>query len=144
MATSGNESETSRAEDLPSVIGADLEREKTQPSFDEAPEGGARAWLVAVGAACIYFSTLGYANSFGVYQEYYMTHQLRDRSPDDIAWIGSLSSFLQFGGGLLGGPLYDRYGAWVSSTTDCYLDLLGTNIVLVRFFDPPPSFMSSV
>lgn len=55
----------------------------------------------------------GYANAFGVFQEYYMTHQLRDRSPDDISWIGSLSAFLQFAIGAVAGPLFDRYGPWV-------------------------------
>ena len=84
-----------------------------QAALEEAPDGGLRAWLVAIGAACIFFSTLGFANSFGVFQEYYLEHQLRDKSPDDIAWIGSLSAFLQFAAGAIGGPLFDRFGAWV-------------------------------
>jgi hypothetical protein len=29
------------------------------------PDGGARAWFVAAGAAGILFSTFGYANAFG-------------------------------------------------------------------------------
>lgn len=82
----------------------------------KAPDGGARAWLVALGAAFVFFSGLGFANSFGVFQEYYMTHQLRDKSPDDIAWIGSLAAFLQFLAGAIGGPLFDRYGDWVCFT----------------------------
>ncbi|KAK4101137.1 MFS general substrate transporter [Parathielavia hyrcaniae] len=82
-------------------------------TFSAAPDGGARAWLVVAGAACIFFSGMGFMNSFGVFQEYYMSNQLRDRSPDDIAWIGSLMAFLQFAGGGLTGPLFDRFGAWV-------------------------------
>jgi MFS family permease len=39
-----------------------------------------------------------------------MANQLRDHSPDDIAWIGSLMAFIQFAGGLIAGPLFDRYG----------------------------------
>ncbi|KAL2260314.1 hypothetical protein VTK26DRAFT_5712 [Humicola hyalothermophila] len=78
-----------------------------------APEGGLRAWLVVVGSAFIFFSCLGFLNSFGVFQEYYMANQLQDRSPDDIAWIGSLMSFAQFGGGAVSGPLFDRFGSWV-------------------------------
>lgn len=31
----------------------------------EYPEGGARGWAVAIGAATILFSTFGYANAFG-------------------------------------------------------------------------------
>lgn len=49
-----------------------------------------------------------------VYQDYYLTHQLSDYSSSAIAWIGSVQVFLQYGGGLLGGPLFDRYGAKVS------------------------------
>ena len=82
--------------------------------LEKAPDGGLRAWLVAIGAACIFFSTLGFANSFGIFQEYYLQHQLNDKSPDDVAWIGSLSAFLQFAAGAIGGPLFDRFGAWVS------------------------------
>ncbi|CAF3597018.1 hypothetical protein HG531_012179 [Fusarium graminearum] len=87
--------------------------ENTDPEFNPAPDGGLEAWLVAAGAACIFFSCLGFANSFGVLQEYYMSHQLRGHSADAIAWIGSVSTFIQFAAGALSGPLFDRYGAWV-------------------------------
>lgn len=87
--------------------------EKIAPEFEPAPDGGLRAWLVATGAAFVFFSSLGFANSFGVFQEYYMSHQLRHESADKIAWIGSISTFLSFVGGAIGGPLFDRYGAWV-------------------------------
>ncbi|KAL2792997.1 major facilitator superfamily domain-containing protein [Aspergillus keveii] len=90
----------------------DNEKESTD-NFGPAPDGGLKAWLVAAGAACTIFSTLGFANSFGVLQEYYAANQLRGQSADRIAWIGSLSAFLQFAAGGIGGPLFDRYGAWV-------------------------------
>lgn len=83
----------------------------------QAPDGGLRAWLVAVGAGCVFFSALGFANAFGVFQEYYMAHQLREESADKIAWIGSLAAFLQFAAGAIGGPLFDRFGPWVSLPT---------------------------
>ena len=92
---------------------ADEEREP-QPSPYDFPEGGLRAWLVAAGTAGILFCTLGYSNSFGVFQAYYIRNQLKDHSPDDISWIGSLQVFLVFALGLAGGPIFDRYGAWVS------------------------------
>jgi MFS family permease len=82
-------------------------------TFEPTPDGGARAWLVVGGAACIFFSCLGFMNSFGVFQAYYMTHQLSDRTPDEVAWIGSLSAFIQFAGGAISGPLFDRFGGWV-------------------------------
>ncbi|KAM6519785.1 hypothetical protein FALCPG4_013372 [Fusarium falciforme] len=79
----------------------------------EMPDGGLQAWLVAAGGACIFFSCLGFANSFGVLQEYYMTHQLRGESADKVAWIGSMSTFIQFAAGAIGGPMFDRFGARV-------------------------------
>ncbi|KAK3312849.1 major facilitator superfamily domain-containing protein [Apodospora peruviana] len=80
---------------------------------DKPPDGGLQAWLVTIGTAMIFFCGIGYSNSFGIFQEYYMVHQLPDKSADDIAWIGSLSAFLQFATGAVGGPLFDRYGAWI-------------------------------
>ncbi|KAL6879048.1 MFS general substrate transporter [Trichoderma novae-zelandiae] len=83
----------------------------SESELEPAPDGGLRAWLVALGAASIFFCCLGFSNSFGTFTEYYLTHQLRHRSPDDVAWIGSLSAFLQFFVGMIGGPLFDRYGS---------------------------------
>jgi hypothetical protein len=82
-------------------------------SVEEAPDGGIRAWLVAAGGASVFFCCLGFANSFGTFEEYYLSHQLRGQSPDNVAWIGSISAFLQFASSAVGGPLFDRYGAWV-------------------------------
>jgi hypothetical protein len=83
-------------------------------AFGPAPDGGLKAWLNAAGAFCIFFACLGFTSCFGVLQQYYSTHQLKDHSMDQIAWIGSLSSFIQFAGGAIGGPMFDRYGVWVS------------------------------
>jgi hypothetical protein len=97
------------------------DEEATATTTDEkidigpAPDGGPEAWLVATGGACIFFCCLGFSNAFGTFQQYYRTHQLQDRSTDDVAWIGSLSMFIQFGAGAIGGPMFDRYGAWVRS-----------------------------
>ncbi|KAJ3496703.1 hypothetical protein NLG97_g2464 [Lecanicillium saksenae] len=80
---------------------------------DEFPDGGLRAWLVVAGGASIFFCCLGFGNSFGTFEAYYLKHQLKGQSPDNIAWIGSVSAFLPFVTGALGGPLFDRYGAAV-------------------------------
>ncbi|KAM3084668.1 hypothetical protein ACMFMG_003129 [Clarireedia jacksonii] len=93
--------------------------EKPTVSMMTFPDGGARAWSVAAGAAGILFCTFGYINTFGVYQEYYQSHQLQDRSPSDISWIGSLQVFFLFSGSAFGGPLFDRFGAkviWPAAT----------------------------
>lgn len=85
----------------------------SKDELEPAPDGGLRAWLVALGAASIFFCCMGFSNSFGTFTEYYLTHQLSHRSPDDVAWIGSLSAFLQFFVGMIGGPMFDRYGSKV-------------------------------
>jgi hypothetical protein len=54
------------------------------------------------------FATLGYANAFGVYQDYYQFTGFPERSAADISWIGSVQLFLQFSLGAGSGPLYDR------------------------------------
>ena len=75
-----------------------------------APEGGLRAWLVVLGSGFVFFSCLGFVNTFGVFQQYYMAHQLRHHTPDNVAWIGSLMAFVQSGAGAITGSLFDRFG----------------------------------
>lgn len=114
MSTSGSEHAVALGEEeQKSNIVTELDEEKVGIDFGEAPEGGLRAWLVATGACFVLFATLGYSNSFGVFQQYYETHQLSNESPDKIAWIGSLSAFLQLAVGGISGPLFDRFGTWV-------------------------------
>ncbi|KAL1977787.1 hypothetical protein VTN31DRAFT_646 [Thermomyces dupontii] len=118
MAAPNNETTSLRSvhdEPPPSTSRHDVENDKenASPDFGEGVDGSVRAWLVAFGASCIFFCALGYANSFGVFQEYYLSHQLQHRSPDDVAWVGSLAAFLQFAAGSIGGPLFDRFGAIV-------------------------------
>lgn len=87
--------------------------DKTQHSLPDFPDGGRDAWLVAAGATCILFCTFGYSNTFGVFQAYYMFNQLPGLPADSIAWIGSIQAFLVFATSAVGGPLFDRYGAWI-------------------------------
>lgn len=101
-------------------VNTDVESDREKPTVDNsAPEGGARAWLVAGGGACVFFCTLGFANSFGAFEEYYLSHQMKGESPSKVAWIGSLAMFFQFFAGMLGGPLFDRHGekVWLTSLT---------------------------
>lgn len=103
-------------EDEPRPNTTEADQEKAAPDstkFEAAPDGGARAWLVAAGGFCITFCCLGFTSTFGIFQQYYTTHQLRKESPDKIAWIGSLAAFIQFAVGCLSGPLFDRFGTWV-------------------------------
>lgn len=59
---------------------------------------GTCRWLIS-------FSTFGYTQSFGVFEDYYTL--AGTSSPSNIAWIGSLQLFLMFAMGLPAGRLYD-------------------------------------
>lgn len=48
-----------------------------------------------------------------VYETYYGLNQLSDKSPSDIAWIGSTQIFFQYVTSLISGPLFDLHGAKV-------------------------------
>lgn len=84
-----------------------------EPEFEPAPDGGIHGWLTAAGAGAISFACFGFANSYGTFQEYYLAHQLSDRSADDVAWIGSVTLCLQLAAALISGPLFDRFGTVV-------------------------------
>ncbi|KAL2835315.1 major facilitator superfamily domain-containing protein [Aspergillus pseudoustus] len=87
--------------------------EHKQHGLADFPDGGSRAWGVALGNSGVMFCTLGYINSWGVYQAYYQENQLHDQNQSAISWIGSLQTFFLFAASLVGGPLFDRYGAKV-------------------------------
>ncbi|KAH9981764.1 MFS general substrate transporter [Russula compacta] len=74
---------------------------------DDFPDGGVRAWLVVLGAACAAFATFGYVNAFGVFQDHYQNVLLKGTSPSAIAWIGSTQYALTFFPALFTGRLFD-------------------------------------
>lgn len=52
-----------------------------------------------------------------IYQDYYSQHMLSHETQSTISWIGSVQLFFLYAGGVVGGPLFDRYGAKVSTFT---------------------------
>jgi hypothetical protein len=58
------------------------------------PDGGAKAWFTVAGASACLFVSFGWINCVGIFQDYYQTHQLKQYSPSNIAWIPSLQSRL--------------------------------------------------
>ncbi|KAH8888967.1 MFS general substrate transporter [Thozetella sp. PMI_491] len=79
-----------------------------------------QSWLAVLGASFALFNTVGFLNAYGVFQAYYQTHFLSERSASDIAWIGSVSIFLLYLGAGFTGPLVDKFGPsvllWTGST----------------------------
>ncbi|PLN77658.1 major facilitator superfamily domain-containing protein [Aspergillus taichungensis] len=80
-----------------------------QPSTPSSgSEHTSRAWLTVVGAFFTFFCSVGFLNAFGVFQDYYQSHQLSGYSSFDISWIGSFSTFALFAGAPIAGVLVDR------------------------------------
>ncbi|KAF2159683.1 hypothetical protein M409DRAFT_29845 [Zasmidium cellare ATCC 36951] len=71
-------------------------------------EFNVRSTLVLAASALALFCTAGFINAFGVFQTYYTVHYLPQESAFDIAWIGSMTTFLFFGLGFPAGLLSDK------------------------------------
>ncbi|KAI0653724.1 MFS general substrate transporter [Cubamyces menziesii] len=71
------------------------------------PDGGRKAWLTVAGAWMVQFSTFGYLNAFGVYQDFYTRDFLSHSSPSDISWIGSVQLFLMYAPAVFVGSAFD-------------------------------------
>ncbi|GAW02516.1 major facilitator superfamily domain-containing protein [Lentinula edodes] len=76
-------------------------------NVDDFPDGGLRAWSMVLGTFLSAFATFGFVNSWGVFQSYYEQTILKDSSPSDIAWIGSVQYALIFLPGLITGRMFD-------------------------------------
>ena len=81
-----------------------------QTANDDFPEGGLRAWLVVFGSFCAMFMVFAIVDSTAAFQEYFISHQLRDYSPEQVGWIFSLYLFLVFFLGIFVGPVFDARG----------------------------------
>lgn len=73
-----------------------------------------RANLTILGAFTGLFCTVGFLNSFGVFEAYYAEKQLAGQSETTIAWIGAISIFFIFAVSVVSGPLLDLFGPGVS------------------------------
>ncbi|KAJ4209567.1 hypothetical protein NW759_013423 [Fusarium solani] len=100
-----------------SSLGGETQRDAEDPREpspdgppDGPPDGGAAAWLVVLGAWCCSFSSPGWINSVGSFQQYYEVGPLKGYSSSTIAWIPSLQIFFLFALGPVVGILFDKYG----------------------------------
>ncbi|KAK0622213.1 Aspyridones efflux protein apdF [Lasiodiplodia hormozganensis] len=94
-------------------------------------ETSARALLSLLGTFLAFFCSVGFSNAFGVFQTYYSSHQLADRSNFDVAWIGSIALGITFGMAPVTGVLVDRVGAAIllfSGSTGLLLSVFMTSL----------------
>lgn len=97
-------------EKAPTTVGNEAENPPGPMDPRSFPDGGLEAWLVVSGAFACLFCSFGWINAIGIFQTYYETHQLKNYSPSDIAWIPSLETFMMFAGGPICGKIFDNYG----------------------------------
>lgn len=90
---------------------AQLERRASVATTIDFPEGGTQGWLVVLGSFCAMLSLFGLINSAAVFESYFSTHQLVDKTSSEIGWIFSLYLFIVFFVGIQVGPIFDRFGA---------------------------------
>ncbi|KAI1173371.1 major facilitator superfamily domain-containing protein [Nemania sp. FL0916] len=81
-----------------------------KPANAGPPDGGMVAWLVVLGGWCCSFSSPGWINSVGGFQQYYEVGPLKNYTSTEIAWIPSLQLFFLFALGPLVGIIFDNYG----------------------------------
>ncbi|KAL4875693.1 major facilitator superfamily domain-containing protein [Aspergillus karnatakaensis] len=92
------------------LSGPSLEQAQKPPvgGPDPPPNGGLLAWLHVAGGFMLFFNTWGMLNTFGVFQTYYESGALFERSSSDISWIGSIQATMLLLVGFFTGPIYDR------------------------------------
>lgn len=73
------------------------------------------SYLVVAGASLSLFSSVGFLNSFGVFEVYYKANVLQDKSESDISWLGSVSIFMLYILAPLTGVLVDKIGPRAST-----------------------------
>ena len=59
-------------------------------SPSEFPDGGLKAWSVVVGAFCCLFTSFGWINCIGIFENHYQNNELRQYPPSTVAWITSV------------------------------------------------------
>ncbi|CAK7227528.1 hypothetical protein SBRCBS47491_006600 [Sporothrix bragantina] len=84
-----------------------------------------RALATLLGSFCVMFSSFGWINCIGVFQQYYETHQLQGYSDSTVSWIISAELFLMFMGAPIVGKLFDNFGPRYLLITGTFLHVLG-------------------
>ncbi|ATY65786.1 Major facilitator superfamily general substrate transporter [Cordyceps militaris] len=97
--------------------------EATISAAKQPPDGGREAWTHVLLMHIVFFNTWGVVNGYGVFQEYYTA--ALDRPPSDIAWIGSVETFLLFGIGVVSGRATDAGYFYPVFYAGVFLELLG-------------------
>lgn len=123
-------------------ISSDIEKASPTTDYRPAPDGGVQAWLVVAGTFVLIMTNFGLLTSYGVFQSYYVSHQLAHLPASTVSWIGSLQTFMILGGSFVFGKISDDYGSrWVlvCGSVITFVSMLGvsfcttlTELILVQ------------
>ncbi|KAJ5151708.1 hypothetical protein N7492_010003 [Penicillium capsulatum] len=92
-------------------------------SADNAPkEYTTQAWLAIFGAFTSFFCTVGFLNSFGVFEQYYAADQLSGTPQSTIAWLAAIALFFLFSISVISGAMLDMFGPKIMT----YVGSIGT------------------
>ena len=112
------------ADGLQKILSRSLSRASCTDDPGPPPDGGLHAWTQVFATHLVIFLTWGYINSFGVFQNYYVT--ALNRPPSDVSWVGSVQVFFLFFVGTFSGRALDA--GWFRTTfvAGAVLQLVGT------------------
>ncbi|KAL4909553.1 hypothetical protein BDW74DRAFT_174755 [Aspergillus multicolor] len=82
----------------------------SEEPMEHTTEYTPRAWAVIFGAFLATFCSVGFVNSYAVFQEYYLKHQLSNESESTVAWLGGVIMFFIYFVSAISGPLLDMFG----------------------------------
>ncbi|KAJ4506392.1 hypothetical protein HRR83_003065 [Exophiala dermatitidis] len=100
--------ETISVHDSPNALEVPIEEKALSPPPPSAvPDGGIRAWLQVLGCWLVFFNVWGFTFSFGPFQSYYELDLLKDTSPSNISWVGTIAAYLLILTGVISGPAFD-------------------------------------
>ncbi|KAK9461674.1 putative mfs monocarboxylate transporter protein [Lipomyces oligophaga] len=86
----------------------EIEEDEEKAGYDAVPDGGIVAWLQVLGGTLMYFNSWGIINSYGCFENYYISISLSNKTASDIAWVGSIQAFILVIMSIVVGPVFDR------------------------------------
>lgn len=92
---------------------------------EEHQEGGRKAWLAVAGASAGLFTSFGWTNCIGLFQDEYQTNQLKQYSSSTVSWITSVQFFFMLAMAPVSGKLFDRYGPRIPLAVGSLMQVFG-------------------
>ncbi|KAI9741507.1 MAG: hypothetical protein M1818_004313 [Claussenomyces sp. TS43310] len=113
------------------------QRLEAQPSHHEfslpQADGGKDAWLFLAAGFVVEALVWGFPFSFGVFQEYYSTHEPFSNEPSGIATVGTTATGIMYMVGLILFPAYKKWPRLANTSKWLGLPLMATGLIAASF-----------